>query len=207
MATNAPETERVFLDLDRTVIDTDRAKNRFNEVLEQAYDLDPQVLQDEREQYYTRADTDSLPYYSLFVHLHDSYGLEPDRVAQELNERLTDESFMYDDVPPFLGALRTAGIQTSFLTHGEERYQLFKAGLHPDLKDYDVAVVQRPKAEYIRVQPRVPSCVIDDLRIPGLPEYCQGIQIDRDAAEPLHHDESYLVVNSLTVVTKNVLQL
>jgi FMN phosphatase YigB (HAD superfamily) len=165
---NSQNIPHFFLDLDRTLFDTDRAKPIIYEAIQEAYDIDADALRFDRRRHYVYPSGDDTYYYPLFAHLHKDHAIDPDEAAGKLGDALEGHDFLFEDAHLFLDELDAAEAPASILTFGDDAYQEFKVSLCPRLSDYDVTVTRESKGLHIATTTEAPSVMIDDKRIHSL---------------------------------------
>lgn len=199
---NALRVEHAYLDLDRTLFDTERAKSAIYRALEDTYGIAADRLVQERAEHYVHPHDDETYYYPLFKHLESTYEIDPDEAASCLEEQLRGQDFLYPDAVPLLDDLEERGIRTSILTFGDVPYQQFKVALCEELFGMSALVTTKPKGKHIGQAPSQRSLIVDDKRVADLPKRCQGIQLDRRSEIPAYNAGDYLVVNGLHAVSQ-----
>lgn len=187
----------IYLDLDHTLIDTDRLGVALREASSRLFAISVAELNRTHEDF--RVDiAGGLHYYPFFSQLA-RYGVDPKRAEEQLRESLRGQLFLYDDAADLLAYLASRQLDAHILTIGETQYQTFKTSLVPELQALRVICVQAPKAEYISKQGDVPALIVDDLRVHGLPPMCQGVMIDRTQVEPQSFQNDYVTINDLRI--------
>lgn len=190
--------QHIYLDLDRTLLDTPRFSQAVITAFEQEYRVPAKEFQEQMPQFYVRhAD---MQYYDFYGHVR-MLGHDPHEVTERLMPLLAGSDFLYPDVRPLLARLARTSVQVSVLSYGPEDYQGFKYSLLPELHGLPFVATLRFKQEYLAEQPQLPSLLVDDKAVRPLPEWCSQFLIDRTAGSLKSHEgERLWRINSLDVV-------
>lgn len=138
-------SSKVFLDLDRTLFDTDRAVELWD-VLADHYDIVPEVCIAEQEDFFVWHDG---------AYTHDmseqlrSYGIHPPEAYEHIvASDLADGRFEIPYTAQLVAFLKEVA-NVAVLTYGPDEYQRVKAALCPSLRGIPVITTLRPKAEVL----------------------------------------------------------
>lgn len=170
----------VFLDLDRTLFQTDLFDELRWELLAQWYpeviDL-PSEWARQREFYVYHGE---LYFYDFTAHMA-ALGLEVDEVYERLRtSELADGRLEYEGVRALVEWARERG-DVRILTFGPEDYQSLKLALCPSLRDVPVHRTLEEKGGFFRSLSHDAAdevWMVDDKLIPELPEYVHDVQAD-----------------------------
>ena len=170
----------VFLDLDRTLFQTDLFDELRWELLAQWYpeviDL-PSEWARQREFYVYHGE---LYFYDFTAHMA-ALGLEVDEVYERLRtSELADGRLEYEGVRALVEWIRERG-DVRILTFGPEDYQSLKLALCPSLRDVPVHRTLEEKGGFFRSLAHDAAdevWMVDDKLIPELPEYVHYVQAD-----------------------------
>lgn len=171
-----------FLDLDRTVFQTDKAAEIFEAIA--AHYPDKPGLADGyhiRQQYYTYPfidNGDSVTYFHDATKWLSDNELDPVAAYQWLaTSPLADGRFEYEGVRTLVAALQRYG-EVKVLTFGEDAYQRAKATLCPSLSGLEVVTTLEPKGEYLAHHAAAGDWIIDDKAVQDLPSGVRLVQVD-----------------------------
>ncbi len=124
-----------YLDLDRTLFDSERFLAAFNQVVDRVFGRDA-AFQAER------AHRATLALYNPLDHLVESRNILAQTVAQEVTAALKGQSFAFPDVAEFLDRLNQAGWDTpQIVTVGGPAMQAIKLACAPELQALAAAAV------------------------------------------------------------------
>jgi len=193
----------VYLDMDRTVLDTDGFDRQKWSLLRKWYpeiDINDEAEFARQRDFYVGHGT--MEYYDFSGHLR-ALGLPDDEVFERLpTSELADGRFEYEGLPELLDWAREHGT-VQVLTFGEEPYQRLKGALCPSLRDVVITTMMSPKAKFFKNrQPEGHVWMVDDKIIDELPEYVKFIQaIEYNGISPLARNEApWLTAVSLAAV-------
>ncbi|MGH7196282.1 MAG: hypothetical protein ACREGJ_00765 [Candidatus Saccharimonadales bacterium] len=168
-----------YLDLDRTLFDTERFVLELFKVAGRIYREKGvrrmRLLTDLPHQIRYVGD---LSYYPFFDHLAE-YGVDTQEAKKLLYEALKDNDFLYKDAHELLDWLESHGIQPHILTFGDKDYQSFKISLAPRLQNLPVTIVQESKGAFLARQACESAILVDDKLVTDLPEWCTGALLTR----------------------------
>lgn len=167
------------MDLDRTLLDTDKFVRSIWQLAEKQYGIDARSERDRAPAYFTHHQ--DMYDYRFFDHLQAVAGARYDKAAfiaaavSSLSER-----FLYDDVTEEVVSRIDA-----IVTFGNSDYQTFKLLLCPKLVGINRHVLLEPKGPYIARTFSQASILVDDkpLEAEILPP-CEFIRIDRSGVRP-----------------------
>lgn len=194
----------MYLDLDRTLYDTNRAAGLIRAALERGFSdkgITAQLLADEQEQFHQYHG--EWYFYDFFSHMA-AHNLDEQTIKSYLQEQLSSEDLLYPDAKDLLGSLESRRDDVLVLTFGDKRYQEFKYSLVPQLQQFRLVCIQSSKGNYIRTQVKRPSLIVDDKQILDLPSDCQGVLVDRTREAAFEQADGYWLINDLSVVKELV---
>lgn len=188
----------IYLDLDRTLLDTPRFSDAVIRAFEQEYHVQATEFQGQMSAFYVHHD--AMQYYDFFGHVA-SLGHDPQEVIDKIRPKLADGDFIYPDAQLLLAKLRQSSVNVSILSYGPENYQGFKYSLFSVLQDLPFVATLQFKQEYLAGQSPLPSLLVDDREVAPLPSWCTQFLIDRSAVEPkIRLGEQLWRINSLQEV-------
>lgn len=191
----------IYLDLDRTLLDTDACMAVVFSQCERLYGLSQDGLRAEVPHYYHYVG--HLRYYDFFGQMA-ARNLDPYQVEHDLLATI-DQDFLFPDAHEMLRYLTTQDYKMSVLSFGKHNFQQFKYRLLPQLSHLPFISVLYPKDRFILEAQDVPSLLIDDVAAPDLPNYCTQFIIDRQASEEIiQEDAQHIRIRSLQTV-ENIL--
>lgn len=190
--------ERVLLDLDRTLLDTDAVTAAVLHALHTLYGLPEAELTQEVPTYYVGAG--NLRYYDFFTHI-TAKGIDPLEAVTKIRATLAGKDFLYPDAHALLNFLAHAPQQVSVVSYGPANYQDFKFSLVPELQHMPFVTVLELKSAYLARLAAAPTLLVDDRVVAPLPGWCDQFIIDRSApsARTQESPQSWRV-NTLAVV-------
>lgn len=192
----------VYLDLDRTLYDTDRGGQMIWQELGRAYPhIDAVSEHASQQKYYVYQDDGDAYAYDFGAHM-DALGLVRDEVYAMLRgSDLADERLEYDGVSELVTWIQARG-KVRVLTYGTDDYQRLKAALCPSLVDVEIITTRGDKAEYLADKGDV--WLVDDRPLGDmLPSNVRFIQVLVDETVSQGRGEvTWLVVYSLADATK-----
>jgi len=187
----------LYLDLDRTLFITDRVNELLDEACERLYGILPTKRRQDQPAYSTRVGDQH--FYRFFDQL-EQYGVARDRAVRELRQAFAGLDFLYPDARKLLAYLSLHQWPTVVLSLGDQDFQTFKYSLVPELQRLPIICTEALKGEYFRGHTET-ALIVDDRKIAGLPETCQGVLIDRTEHKLMHRQtDGYLVISDLTRV-------
>jgi hypothetical protein len=190
--------QHVYLDLDRTLLDTPRFSEAVIAAFEAVYNVPAQDFQAHMPEFYVHHG--DMQYYDFYGHVA-MLGHDPHDVAEKLRPLLAGRDFLYPDAHHLLKKLANTSLPVSVLSYGPENYQAFKCSVQPELHHLPFVATLQFKQDYLAGQPSVPSLIIDDKIVASLPPWCSQFLIDRTAAMSKSHEAERLWrINSLAVV-------
>lgn len=175
----------VLLDLDRMLFNTDRFGRDLSGVLQARF----KVLADEYLRTYPSyyVYSGELRYNDFFRHMRD-LKLDPDTVEQAVLTDLSDNDYLYEDVPDFLHSTCVAGADVMVLTHGERRFQHLKFRLCRPLRHIMCQDVLTHKREFIARQfAGRHGLLLDDQPIGELTPGFRAVRVSRYGANDAYH--------------------
>lgn len=188
-------SRKIFVDLDRTLLDTGLFVAALWHYLGKKYGVDTEAEKLRAPEFY---DYDGDLYdYRFFDHLEQLQLGDVNTLSFELTLHLREQSLLFNDVEAGIKTLDELGGFT-ILTFGNERYQRFKLSCVPELARFPVVIVQQHKKHFFSEQ-CLDSCVlIDDKNLAGtLPENVGFYQIDRTQPLPVVDHGNYISVRKI----------
>lgn len=139
----------VYLDFDRTLLDTSRAGRELWRTIGQLYSLDWQAEFDRQADFYVYREPGlSEYYYDLAAQLR-ACGLDPSGVAERLKRsEIADDRLLFPGAAEFVRAV-SAVMPTSILTYGDSFYQHLKVALCPAMAELPVHTTTGSKAAWL----------------------------------------------------------
>lgn len=192
------QPEYVYLDLDRTLIDTPTVTATLFAACEQLYGIKQDVLQDEILEYYH--DVGTLRYHDFFGQLA-AHGIDPAAAREDLLATI-NEDFIYPDAHDMLRFLAAGPYKLHVLSFGKHDFQQFKYALAPQLHAIPFTSILYDKAQFLQnMQGDGSVMLIDDKLTTPLPARTLQLQIKRDATADIQKlDDSHTVIRSLESV-------
>lgn len=175
----------VYLDLDRTIFQTARAAELWQEVAKGFPDFDAELFHAERSEYYVHIG--DMYYHDVSAQL-TAAGYDPEEIYEYLRtSSLADGRLQFDGAEELVRGLEALGYTVRVLTFGATDYQVAKASLCPALLGLDIVTTLRPKAEFI--DDAEEECwLVDDKPIgdelSGLASFVQ-VSLESDPSEEL----------------------
>lgn len=176
----------VYLDLDRTLYNTDRGGKLIWAEIGQAYRyIDTSHEHAIQKRYYVYQSDGNAYAYDFGAHV-DALGLRREEVYAMLRSSvIADGRLEYAGVGELVSWISERG-EAKVLTYGVDDYQRLKASLCPSLGDIEVITTLGDKGDYLADKGDV--WLIDDKRIGGrLPENITFIQINHDDSRSDDH--------------------
>lgn len=187
--------KKVFVDLDRTLFDTDIFVASLWLILQKKYGVDAEAEKKRAPKFYTY-DGDLYDYH-FFDHLKQLNIGNDEAITLEMTLQLRNQFLLFNDVEEGLKVLDELG-EFTILTFGNERYQKFKLSCVPELTRYPVVTVQQHKKHFFSHQYTDPSILIDDKDLGGsLPEQVEFYRIDRMQPLPVMDHKGYKSIRRL----------
>jgi hypothetical protein len=191
---------RIYLDLDRTLFNTQAFVPELTAAAEKLYGLDAARFEKDIPKFYVSSADGKLRHYDFFAQIA-AHGINIQHAERELLVALHGRNYVYDDAREMLQFLGGAPCILQIISYGTQFYQLFKYRAAPELAGLPIKVVFHDKASYIAQQPREPSWLIDDKITHNLPDWCTMILLDRTAAAPfVRESPRFWRINSLQSV-------
>ncbi len=168
----------VYVDLDRTLFQTDRMKEVMEEIGKLYPEINPEEMYTNQTQFYVWSD--DTTYAHDFSAQLISEGLDPDLVYGQLEQSdLADGRFEYDGAGEFIELLREKA-SPIILTYGFDDYQRFKAALCPSLQGIEIITMLQSKALFLE-EINEPGWLVDDKAIGDeLPSSTSFVQVSLD---------------------------
>lgn len=177
------ERPLVFLDLDRTLFDTRKVSEIWQE-LAKHYPIDVATATSERSKWYVWASADT--YHHDFSAQLRAYGINPKEAFALLQaSSVADGRLEFPYVDQLITTLAPlAGLKV--LTYGIHDYQHLKASLCPSLENVDIVSTLEPKAVVLERYIREHSCwLVDDKPIGHeLPAEVHFVQVALESEVP-----------------------
>lgn len=189
----------LFLDLDRTLLDTPHFMQSLWREIAKAYNagLEHQMAQ---VPHWYRAVGD-YHYYDLRMHLQEGMGLDPDAVLAKITLALQKEDFLYPDASELAAWLERADYEVRVLTFGPPWVQQFKISLVPAIAKLPCDMILEAKKAFIaREYAGRQGLLVDDKRNPGLPDGFTEVWLNRDSDMDIVKEYGIITIKSLTQV-------
>ena len=186
----------VYLDLDRTLFDTEKTGEIWQVVGRLYPQVDTEQSYRQREQYYGMVG--DLYFYDMSAQLRD-FGLDPETVYAELQKtELADGRFEFSGCRELIETLgKHAEVQV--FTFGMDDFQRFKASLCPSLRGLQVITTLRAKAEVLD-DTETECWLVDDKPIGDeLPSSVSFVQVALEG-QPASLDETWPTMTRLEQV-------
>lgn len=190
--------ERVYLDLDRTLFDTDLFSDTLFTAVENIYGISAGQFHKDMPNYFIHHG--ALRYYDFFAHV-TALGLDPQEVQEHAHRFLRAGDFMFADAHLLLKTLKDLPVEISIVSFGPSNYQDFKVSFLPDLHRIPLVTILENKAAYLAAQDALPTLLVDDRVVAPLPSWCTQYIIDREsAAEKTKESPRLWRINTLRAV-------
>ena len=190
--------ERIYLDLDRTLLDTDMFTTAVFSAVDSLYQIPSEQLHAEIPDYYIYHG--QLRYYDFFAHM-TALGLDPQQVEADVRAYLSGGDFLFPDAHDLVKFLADTDIEVSIVSFGPANYQEFKYSLLEPLHELPFATIMDDKADYLAAQEPKESLLVDDKLASPLPSWCTQFVIDRKLTKETEQQTHRLWrVNSLRSV-------
>ena len=173
----------VFLDLDRTLFDTRRISEVWQE-LAKKYDIDAEASAAERSKWYVWESADT--YHHDFSAQLRAYGIRPKEAYAYIQASpLSDGRLEFPYVDQLVSAL-TPFARLKVLTYGVHDYQLLKASLCPSLENIEILTTLEPKGVVLQRYSGTHDCwLVDDKPIGNdLPSGVHFVQVALESEVP-----------------------
>lgn len=191
----------IFVDLDRTLFDTDRFYAEVWRVLGERHGFDGDAAQKRVKEFYYEVRAGY--HYDYGFHNHLAAYIPQVSVPQamaEVYDALKNTSFLYDDATELFGWQPSYDVHV--LTFGETDRQQFKLRFCELLAPLPTHIILEPKAQFIAANfPNRHGLLIDDKIEGDLPPYIKQIHIDRQSGVAISRKSAIILVNSLKQVT------
>ena len=184
----------IYLDVDRTLFNTDLFDELRWSMLRREYSVDTQERARQKRFF---VHNDGMYYYDFFAHMKD-IGLEPREVYSALSQsELGDGRLEYKGVSELISWIRERGT-VRLLTYGADDYQRLKVALCPSLENLEIIATRRGKGHFFRKQPMQEGVwMVDDKPIgdelPDSVNFIQAVEYN-DIVPP--HNISWHVARS-----------
>lgn len=194
----------VYLDLDRTLFDTDRSGRAIWDALDALPQVDAHAEFARQREFYVYQNEGSTYYYDFAAHL-ESLSLDPADIEAYLLETATGDELLLPGAVEFVEQLRSAGIQPEILTYGHDFYQRLKAKLCPVLADIVIHTTLGPKQDFF--YDKSASILVDDKPIGNqLPPQVAFIQVQLEAKKTIPEHAHWPVYTELSPVADEILR-
>jgi FMN phosphatase YigB (HAD superfamily) len=117
------------LDLDRTLFNTDRFANDLIALLSKQFGIDAAAYRQEMGQYFDPV-TEA---YDFYRHATTATGASPGELNTAIQAGLPSQSYVYEDVAPWLAHHQQAGMEIVVMTTGHRSFQQLKLDYSPEL--------------------------------------------------------------------------
>lgn len=189
-------TRRVYLDLDRTLLDTEKLVHHLFVACEKLYGLSQQMLRTEIPDFYFSVG--NLRHYDLFAQL-EAHGIGYDQARHDLAQALAGIDVAMPGLTELLQFVAAHHLEAHVVSFGKTDYQMFKYHMLPPVHRLPITVIFEDKNVWLDKQSTTPSVLIDDKRTWPLPQWCTQLLLDSKAGyEPVQESNQLWTVNSLT---------
>jgi hypothetical protein len=184
----------LFVDFDRTLIETDRLIAASWKAIEHLYKVDVTAVLATLEDHYVHVG--DLRYYNFDQHIESTLHQPADDVSAAIYPILQKENFVYDDAEEIFNWQNKYEVR--ILTFGASWYQRFKLGLAPQFKDIPADIMLRPKGEFIAEHCRGRTgWLVDDKYNGGMPPGFTEIHLVRSSSFTKEMKGDIITINSL----------
>ena len=146
----------VYLDLDRTLFNTDLFDELRWSFLEREFDISPEQGKSRQRQFFIY--DEDMYMYDFAEHMC-SLGLDADQVYEAIRHSELAEGRL--EYPGTDRLVRELGEKAKILTYGADDYQRLKVDLCPSLVGVPIVTTQKPKGLFFRDNP-TPAVLFDD---------------------------------------------
>ena len=187
----------LFVDLDRTLIDTTRFAKACWQAIAAHFGIDFASAMAVVPDYYVKMG--NLQYYDFERHIEDTVHLPPKQVKETIRPYLREQHFAYDDANELASWQRHYDVR--ILSFGGVPYQTYKLSFMPDVDGVSADITLQPKGEYITQHyPGRHGWLVDDKHNGDMPPGFQEIRLNRLASQPFTRQGSIVTINSLKYV-------
>jgi hypothetical protein len=188
----------IFVDLDRTIFDTNQFMVSLWEAASQLYPNTDVVYEVSRIREWYRAVGD-LQYYLFDQHLHHATGAAFEKIAPELRRRLQHEQFAFPDTAA-ITSWAAHGYDVRILSFGAQDFQAFKLSLIPQF-DQPRDIILEAKGAFITEHfPGVTGFMVDDKRNLSLPAGVREVWLRRAGEQDINKESDMITIKSLKEV-------
>lgn len=182
-----------LFDIDKTLFDTSRFKNKFNNICTNEFHIGKETLDNYHNQYIrTLESTTDFDFFNYISRLQVNFKIDQNLVNECLkNNKLIFSDSMFEDVLPALRTLSGTGIALGIFSEGYRDFQLQKL-IYADilhLFDKDLIFISRRKMNNESIS-QIPtnSLIVDDKLevIQGLENKIHGIWLNRDKRKTIN---------------------
>lgn len=184
----------LLLDLDRTLLDTQRFMHDLWMELSRVYatDYDYQMA---RVPHWYRSMGD-YRYYDLKLHIEEDLHVAADEAIGHIMPAMLKNDYLFDDAKA-LSDWQKMGYDIRIMTFGPLWVQEFKLRCMPTLKDIPKDIILEDKGAFIaRQYADREGFLVDDKRNVTLPKNIREVWLDREATN--RNPEGIITINSLT---------
>jgi hypothetical protein len=175
--------DKVYLDLDRTMFDTDAYVMHCATCLINHLGVDSIEFISETKKHSIIVDEKTY-HYLMFGHCKH-YGLNPVMAAEFLIDNIEPNMFIYPDILEFFASFN-AKHKLEIVTFGSDQEQQFKIDVSPVLDGITAHISMRPKSEVLaEISKGLRAVIIDDKLIPNLPKNVDQIHITRGVTKSI----------------------
>jgi hypothetical protein len=184
----------LFVDFDRTLIETDRLIAASWRAIEETFNIDATSVLATLENHYVHVG--DLRYYNFDKHIKAELHRSADEVAAAIYPTLKKESFAFGDSDEIFHWQDKYEVR--ILTFGAEWYQRFKLGLVPQFKNLPIDIILMPKGQFIAEHfGGRGGWLVDDKYNSGMPEGFTEIHLVRSSSFTDETKDGIITINSL----------
>lgn len=190
----------IYIDLDRTLFNTDKFKVSAWQWIEVNYKNIDAELETERLGKFMKH-TGDMHMYDFFAHVSEVLKLDNEAMSSlknNLRSSMRETDLLLAGAAQALTILKELG-DCHILSFGEEHYQIFKARCVPALDNLPVTIVQEPKGDYLRRAGVDERCLlIDDKLVHNeLADNVDFVHIDTKLNSEFEKSEVYVSAQNL----------
>lgn len=189
----------LLLDLDRTLLDTNKFLQAFWQAMAHAYGVDAEHEMAMVPEWYHAIG--EYRYYDLKMHLEQGLGKNAEEVVETLRPQLQGQDFLYPDVQEMAKWQEHKEYEIRVVTFGPQWVQLLKLQFTPSLAHLPSDIMLESKSAYIaRNFADATGFLVDDKRNSHMPNNIKQLWLVRDKSVQDMLDKETVIIHSLTQV-------